>query len=80
MKEKMIKLMRLATLIGAFFIGAISFLNAQTHQERVTIEGAFQPSIRDFEKQFVMPQTPENSFPPPDTTISRLERVIGHRA
>jgi hypothetical protein len=80
MKVKMIKHMRLATLIGAFFFGILAMLSAQTHQERVTIEGAFQPSIRDFEKQFVMPQTPENTFPPPDTTISRLERVIGHRA
>ncbi|HOI32709.1 MAG TPA: hypothetical protein PLC47_08090, partial [Bacteroidales bacterium] len=71
---------RWVALFVVFFGSAFSSLNAQTHQERVTIEGAFQPVIRDFEKQFVKPQAPETAFPPPDTSISRLERKIGHRA
>lgn len=80
MNGEKIKFMRVVILFVVLSVTGFLSLYGQSHQERVTIEGAFQPVIRDFEKQFVKPQSPETDFPPPDTTISRIERKMGHRA
>ena len=80
MKGFMLDIKWFISFVAVFLLFSLPVLFAQTHQERVTIEGAFQPSIKDFEKQFVKPQIPETSFPKPDTSISRIERKIGHRS
>jgi hypothetical protein len=80
MKGFMLDIKWVISFVAVFLLFSLPVLFAQTHQERVTIEGAFQPSIKDFEKQFVKPQIPETNFPKPDTSISRIERKIGHRS
>lgn len=60
-------------------LGALPLL-AQNHEERVTIEGAYRPTIKDFDKIYVKPEAPETAFPPADTSISTLERYINSKA
>jgi hypothetical protein len=55
-------------------------LLAQNHQERVTIEGAFRPAIKDFDKIYVKPNAPETVFPPADTSITTIDRMINSKA
>lgn len=60
-------------------LGALPLL-AQNHEERVTIEGAYRPTIKDFDKIYIKPEAPETAFPPADTSISTLERYINSKA
>ena len=73
----------ISSLFGIFSVflavGVLPLL-AQNHEERVTIEGAYRPTIKDFDKIYVMPEAPETAFPPADTSISTLERYINSKA
>ncbi|MCK9452179.1 MAG: hypothetical protein M0Q90_10850 [Bacteroidales bacterium] len=60
-------------------LGTLPLL-AQNHEERVTIEGAYRPTIKDFDKIYIKPESPKTVFPPADTSISTLERNINSKA
>ncbi len=53
---------------------------AQSHNEKVTIEGAFKPSIQHFNKVYIKPETPESVIQPIQTNIITLDRPVHAKA
>lgn len=65
-----------------FVAATISFdsVYAQSHNEKVTIEGAFKPSIQQFNKVYLKPETPEEVIQPIQTDIVTLNRPVHAKA
>lgn len=70
----------LSGLFIVFLLMGVLPLFAQNHEERVTIEGAFRPTVKDFDKIYIKPEEPKTPFPPADTSISTLDRSISSKA
>ena len=57
-------------VIAVFFILLSSSLNAQSHNEEVTVEGSYTPQIRKSERLTKTPDTPERDFDIPTYEIN----------
>ena len=60
--------------------GTLQQVSAQSHNEKVTIEGAFKPSIQQFNKVYLKPETPESVIQPIQTDITTLDRPVHAKA
>lgn len=69
------KSLSISLLIVISFVFVISQrVLGQTHNEHVTVEGAYRPSIRNFDKISIKPETQTSAFEAPDTEIILFDR------
>ena len=62
--------MKSRNIITAFFIFVSTLLNAQSHNEQVTVEGSFTPHIKKSERILIKPTLPKHEFDIPRYDVS----------
>ena len=67
-------------VITAFFILISTLLNAQSHNEEVTIEGSYNPHIQKSERLATTPDIPKRDFKIPSYEINTEDFTYKYRA
>jgi hypothetical protein len=67
---------RIALITVGFFFFNCAVLQAQSHQEHVTIVGSFKPSLGEFKKINITPEVETTSFEMGNAVVSRIDTVL----